>query len=1217
MAHSDNNVETPTHVVGIGASAGGLKAIEAFFEAMPTDTSLAFVLVQHLSPDHKSMMQEILSKRTPLQVIRAEQGMKVAANCVYLIPPRKNLTIFHNELVLSEQDHNHGLNLPIDVFLRSLADDLGPKAIAIILSGTGSDGMRGIRAVKETGGLVLVQDEESADFDGMPRAAISTGLADFILPPEEMPQQLLAYLNHPLAVSDGTSGILLSDEDNLTRIFSILRDKTKVDFTFYKPSTVVRRIERRMTVNQVNDLGEYTAFLERSPHEVNTLHRELLIGVTNFFRDSGAWEYLETKVLPELFANCNDDLLRVWVPGCSTGEEAYSLAIMLEEYRVNNNHENMKIKVFATDIDRDSILFASNGIYPESIAADIDGPLLAKYFMARGETFQVSRQIRESIVFAQHNLIRDPPFTRISFVSCRNLLIYLQQVLQTKVISLFNFSLLAGGILFLGTSETTGECSDLFEALHHKWKVFRSKGIKRLPRDPNESIISTPQDLRGRFVRLREGVIRDLRPYQEERMLDRFLQGMTQRDFPLTLLVNESEELLYVVGNAEGYLRLPSGKQQSLVTRLVVEELSIPISTALQKVQSGAGEVSVTNISLQGPKFRKSVSMHVSLLPQRRGQAPLFAIQFTELDKKSNEEVQDTVVTYDLDVQARQRINDLEQELQFVKENLQATIEELETSNEELQATNEELLSSNEELQSTNEELQSVNEELYTVNAELQSKIVELTELNNDMDNLLRATSIPTLFIDENFEVRKFTPDATAVFNILEQDVCRPLNHITHRVIDEDLHGIVRGVLDTEKAITKEVTTEDGGWFLMRVLPYRIGRGLSSGIVMTFVDISQQKQSQFALSEGEGRLRALARLTSTGYWEYDLEKDSSYWTDEVYDIYGITVSEPLDMTERLKFYTENTRPHIRAANEKLLNEGIAYDLSAEIITPKGDKRLIRSIGKPETVDGKVVKVWGAIQDVTELRQAISSRKETEAKYRGLFESMASGVAVYEAVDNGKDFIFVDFNRAAEKIESIEKSELVGRRLTEVFPGAKDFGLIDLLHRVWQTGHPEQMPANRYEDERIQGWRKNFAFRLDTGQLVVIYEDVTEDMHRELLIKETMEATKDGIWDWNVVSGDVYYSPAWTEMLGESQVSADYETWAARIHPDDKERVLQSLQEHMEGKTDYWREEHRLKIADGTYKVVLGRGRVVSRASNGSPLRMIGAMTDLSHRKEEK
>ncbi|MEI6209406.1 MAG: chemotaxis protein CheB [Desulfuromonadales bacterium] len=847
-------VPSPTHYVGIGASAGGLEAIESFFTNMPVDSKLAFIVVQHLSPDYKSLMVELLSKKTAMPVNRAEDGMLVKPDNIYLIPPKKNLTIFHGRLLLSEQDHTRGINLPIDVFLRSLAEDQAEKAVAIILSGTGSDGMRGVRTVKECGGIVMVQDEESAKFDGMPRSAISTGLADFILPPEKMPGQLLAFAQHPYITDTERSDTLLSDEDGLTRIFALLREKCKIDFTYYKPSTVTRRIERRMTVNQTENIKDYLAFMINYPGEVVALYRELLIGVTSFFRDQGAFDYLSEVILPEIFKNSSKREVRFWVSACSTGEEAYSLAILAKECMesLGLRHD---VKIFATDIDRDAIHFAASGSYPESVAADIPPRFLSKYFHKRDDNFQIVRAIREMVVFAQHNLIKDPPFTNIDLLSCRNILIYLQPVLQRKVMEFFNFSLVPGGIMFLGSSETTGEMSDYFDPLEQKFKFFRARGRVRQLGDAVHMPAVTDtryRELKGHFSTVR----RSLRANEEERHLERFLNAAVGDYLPLSFLVNEHLEVLQIIGDADGYLKLPSGKVVNDISKMAIKEISIPLATGIQKVFREHQELRFSNIRITRHGVSQIINLRIKPLPHKVQQEPLVAVFIDEV-KREEAGSELPVLSYDLSKEAEERMHDLEQELQFTRENLQATIEELETSNEELQATNEELLASNEELQSTNEELQSTNEELFTVNAEYQSKIIELTELHNDVDNLLSATQIGNLLLDENMEVRRFSKRITEVFKLLDSDVGRPITHISHYLVNVDPLKIVRDVQHSCRQVELEVQTQTGQWQLMRVVPYMIGPKAFSGTILSFVDISELKRAEEVASSS----RVMAQIT--------------------------------------------------------------------------------------------------------------------------------------------------------------------------------------------------------------------------------------------------------------------------------------------------------------------------------------------------------------------
>ncbi len=852
----------PTHVVAIGASAGGLEAIESFFLNMPADSGLAFVVVQHLSPDYKSLMVELLSKKTTMPVQRAEDGMLVQPNHVYLIPPKKNLTIFHGKLLLSEQDPHRGINLPIDVFLRSLAEDQAEKAVAIILSGTGSDGMRGIRAVKEYGGMVMVQDEETAKFDGMPRAAISTGLADFVLAPEKMPPQLLAFVKHPYVASAERSSVMLTDEESMTHLFATLREHCKVDFTFYKPSTVSRRIERRMTVHQIEEIGAYVAFLRSSPSEVMTLFRELLIGVTSFFRDPEAFERLTQSCLPELFARDGHGEIRFWVAGCSTGEEAYSLAMLAREYMEAHGISH-DVKIFATDIDRDALHFAAAGIYPDSIAADVSPRLLSKYFFKKHDSFQIARTIREMVVFAPHNLIKDPPFTNISLVSCRNLLIYLQPVLQKRVLEYFNFSLAARGVLLLGTSETTGETTDLWEPLDAKWKLYRSKGRQL---KLGEGTLHSAADVGFRERRPRfTGGRRPLRLTEEERLVERFLDTVSDDLLPLSVVVNAQQEVLHVVGHADGYFKLPSGRLVNDIGQLAVKDLSVPLTTGIQRVFRQRQELRLSNLRVRQNGEVRPVELRIKPMPEKKGQEPLVAVFIGTAKQSLLPGEGKEVLSFDVTREAEIHLQELEQELQFTRENLQATIEELETSNEELQATNEELLASNEELQSTNEELQSTNEELFTVNAESQSKIIELTELHNDVDNLLSSSQIGTLLLDENAEVRRFSPQIATIFHLLDTDIGRPISHIAHYLDDLDFPAALAEVQRTTRAIEREVNTRDGRWHLMRMLPYKVGPKTFSGTVLTFVDITRIKQAEVAARETEERYRRLFDELNAGF----------------------------------------------------------------------------------------------------------------------------------------------------------------------------------------------------------------------------------------------------------------------------------------------------------------------------------------------------------------
>ncbi len=921
----------PSYIVGIGASAGGLEAIEAFFKSMPADTGLAFVVVQHLSPDHKSLMVELLSKHTAMPVHRIEEGLRVKANNIYLIPPRTNLTLFHGRLLLNEPENYEVLNLPIDIFFRSLATDMNERAVGIVLSGTGSDGTRGIRAIKEHGGMVMVQDEHTAKFDGMPRNAIATGLVDFILSPKEMPRQLLAFVKHPYAVQD--SNVLATEDSDLTRIFALLRDKHKVDFTHYKPNTVVRRIERRVTINQCKDLKEYRLLLEGNSHEVSTLYQELLIGVTNFFRDELVYEELRGRWLDEVIRTITNDELRVWVPGCSTGEEPYSIAMLLAEHRESSG-QRFKVKIFATDVDQRAVERASAGFYPESIAADVPSYLLAKYFVRRDENFQIAQTIREMVVFAQHDLTKDPPFTNIHFLSCRNLLIYLQPVLQRKILDFFNFSLVKDGILLLGTSETIGEMVEHFDLVSPKSKFYRSRGKFR----PLGLASGDGLPLLNNTFRVVNSLpARALNRYTDERVLERFINALAGDVLPFTMIVNDQMEITHLFGESRDYLSYPSGKLISDVSRLVNKELSIPIATGLQKVLKTNEEILLSNIRLRDRERCRSLTLQIRPLPGKKGQAPLLAVMLREAGHVSiNDRAE--AVSYDLDRDAAQRINDLEQELTLSRENLQATVEELETSNEELQATNEELLASNEELQSTNEELQSVNEELHTVNAELQGKITELTLLNSDLHNLFNSTSIATLFLDENLEIRRFTPNLREIFNIVESDVGRPFFHLSHNLKGVALSTLVEQVNENHQVCEREVQLSGGEWYLLRVLPYAVGTALYAGVILTFVNINPLKETEQSLhkqiQDEKSRLAAFVNDSQDAMTLQDMQGNILTWNRGAETLYGWSEAEVLGKS----FYAlipQASREEMETVVAGLKSGGNASQFNAQRITKDG------------------------------------------------------------------------------------------------------------------------------------------------------------------------------------------------------------------------------------------------------------------------------------------
>ncbi len=837
-----NNTKTPPsslYIVGIGASAGGLEALEAFFSKVPSNVeNMAFVVILHLSPDYKSLMAQLLSKHTQLKVYNADNGMKVNGNNVYLIPPKKTMTIKEQTLYLHERGTSKMPSFTIDIFFRSLADEMKEKAICIVLSGTGSDGTRGLKAIKEVGGLVMVQDAETAKFDGMPKNAIATGLVDYILPAFKMPAELIHYIEYPGNQPNNLTVATNDSDDAFAQVMNIIRETTNIDFSFYKRDTITRRIQRRMNVNKFNDLEKYAEHLRNNHHEARVLQRELLIGVTRFFRDSKSFEYLAKHIIPEIFKNANSNSIRVWVPGCSTGEEAYSLAILLYE-QAQKEEEHFEVKMFATDLDREAILKAGMGKYPESMVADVSTDRLNKYFIKIGEEYQVARFIRDLIIFTNHNIVKDPPFNKLNLVSCRNLLIYFQGSLQRKVLQLFSFSLNKNSILFLGSSESADSEKQYFQAISSKHKVYKTIGSAKLTdvHDYPLKRVSTQS-----YTNPKTDYYNNISSRNSEiTELNNVLELVSEQYITTCVMVNSNYEFLRSYGNAKKFLKFPDKSHDINILNVIDDQLSIPLGTALRTSFSKSVKTEYRDIAFTLDD--KTLLINIKVVPFKAYiQKNLFLVIIDELiyDNESNK----NIIKYEVDKSAKIRIEELEQELKFTRENLQATIEELQTSNEEL-------IASNEELQSTNEELQSVNEELYTINSEHQANILELTELNDDVNNLLQSTEIGTLFLDNEFNIRKFNKSVTEQIRITENDIGRSIKDFSINLEYDDFVKDIDVVLATLQPLQREVGDKKGKWFLMRILPYRTSENHIRGVVITFVNINELKEAQ--------RLRSLTK----------------------------------------------------------------------------------------------------------------------------------------------------------------------------------------------------------------------------------------------------------------------------------------------------------------------------------------------------------------------
>ena len=825
-------------IVGMGASAGGLEAFGQFFQQVLPNSGMAFVLVSHLDPSHESILTEILQRSTRMPVIEVTDQMKVEADHVYVIPPNRDMAIFHGVLQLSVPEQPRGQRMPIDAFLRSLAEDQGEQAVGIVLSGTGTDGTLGLRAILGAGGVSLVQEPSSAKYDGMPSSAIAAGYATQVLTVDKMPQ---ALLSGPRTQSVPMAAPVIS---GIHKILMQLRSATGHDFSQYKKSTIGRRIERRMSMHNIESLDVYARYLKEHPGEVSRLFKELLINVTNFFRDPDAFDALKLEVLPQLFKDKPESyVFRIWVAGCATGEEAYSIAILLSEY-MEEIHQEYKVLLFATDIDDDAINIARAGFYPPNIAQDMNPERLRRFFVKEDAGFRVKKHIREMVVFAMQNIIKDPPFTRLDLLSCRNLMIYLESEVQSRLIPAFHYALKPGGVLFLSPSESIGSHSELFSAINRKWKLYRASG----------TLASAAAVMPGGLVWARDVKAKELEnasiKSRETNFAELTKRMLLQSYARASVLTDEKGNILYVHGDTGKYLRPAPGQATLNIVEMAREGLQLQLRNAINAAATENTATSNHEVWIKIGSELHAVSFSVRQIVGPNKQQKLLLISFQDVLRAASGKRGKAIAHAEM-----AQVEELEHELAYTKENLQANIEEQQAFNEELKSTNEELQSTNEELQSTNEELetskeelQSVNEELITVNAELQAKIEQLAAMQNDMKNLLDNINIGTVFLDMQLHIKRITRDAMKIFRLVASDVGRPLSDIKSNIEDVDLISEARTVLDTLIPIEREVHIK-GVSYLARIQPYRTLDNVIDGVVLTFTDISARVAADAVANE--------------------------------------------------------------------------------------------------------------------------------------------------------------------------------------------------------------------------------------------------------------------------------------------------------------------------------------------------------------------------------
>ena len=825
-------------IVGIGASAGGLEALEQFFGNMPADTGMAFVVIQHLDPNHKGIMPELLQRITPMKVLQVTDRLRIVSDHVYVIPPNKSMSVLNGMLHLFDPVEVRGLRLPIDYFLRSLAYDMHENAIGIILSGMGSDGSNGLKAIKEHSGLVLIQEPANAKFDGMPRSAIESVPADFVAPASELPEKLIRYIQH-IPIIKPAPELTIRDTSSLEKIIILLRSQTGHDFLLYKKNTIYRRIERRMGIHQIERISSYVRFLQENPSEVEILFKELLIGVTNFFRDSLMWETMLQKILPEYLTKFSSGtILRAWVPGCSTGEEAYSLAIIFKEALSElKPARNLSLQIFATDLDIDAIEIARKGIFKINIASDVSPDRLSRFFINTDGEYRVNAEIREMVVFAPQNVIKDPPFTKLDIISCRNMLIYLESQLQNKLIALFHYSLNPGGILVLGSAETSGNDLNLFTPINNKLRIYQ-RNFSSIPSD----LIDFPSSFSYSKTTIKE---KQMAVKISENIQTLTEQMLLQQYAPASVLVNDKGDIIFINGRTGKYLEPAAGRANMNIFAMTRDGLRNEFSIGFRKALQTREKTVLSNIMIEISGVKCHFDVTIKWIEKPAGLKGMLIVVFDDLP----ELLESSAMPANSESLSTSKHQELEFEILKLKEDLQSTLEEMQTSQEELKSTNEELQSTNEELTTSKEELQSLNEELQTVNVELQSKVDDHARINNDMKNLLNSTEIATLFLDKNLHIRRFTNQATSIFKMIQSDIGRPFTDLVSDLVYPDMVNDANEVLRTLTFSEKSISSQLGRWYNVRIMPYRTIDDKIDGLVITLTDVTKAKSLELELNK--------------------------------------------------------------------------------------------------------------------------------------------------------------------------------------------------------------------------------------------------------------------------------------------------------------------------------------------------------------------------------
>ncbi|MDQ3546187.1 MAG: PAS domain S-box protein [Verrucomicrobiota bacterium] len=1144
----------PTSIVGIGASAGGIQVLQEFFGKMPTESGLAFVVVMHLSPEHESSLAEILQSQTAMPVRQVNETVQVAPDEVYVIPPNKLLSMNDGTLVLSPPQERAGKRVAVDFFFRTLAEHYGQRSVCIVLSGSDGDGAIGVKHIKAQGGVTIAQDPGEAEYDSMPRHAIETGMVDWILPVAEMPARLMTYVanekamtlpperldedkqEHPPSQGYGAAGEKKppggplvaketndpTDESALHEVLAFLRSQTGHDFSHYKRATVLRRVARRLQVNSLDTIPAYLEFLRTHPDEVPALLRDLLICVTHFFRDRDAFTALEQHI-PQLFAGKKShDQVRVWVPACATGEEAYSIAILLSEH-ASRLDDPPSIQVFATDLEEEAIRAAREGVYPETIEAGVSRERLRRYFQEVQGRYRLRKEVRELVLFAEHDLLRDSPFSRLDLVSCRNLLIYLKPEAQQRVLDIFHFALRPGALLLLGNSENVdGAGKSLFVTLDRRQRLFTRRST---PRSPMVHLLGTPRAQRS----ARESILPRLldatgvahsatateagKPeltvsQQRQQSLGGLHLGLLEQYAPPSVVVDENYDILHISARAGEFLLLPGGEPSANLLKLVDESLRLDLRTALFRAAQEGENVTVPRLRLTRDGQLRFVDLHVRPAPGDSVEK-FFLVLFEE--KPATEAEQSAPAgapahdpaTHHLE----EELGQLRSQLGITVEQYEASGEELKASNEELQAMNEELRSASEELETSKEELQSINEELSTVNHELKSTLDELGRTHSDLQNLMASTDIGSVFLDRELRIKRYTPRVQELFNMIPTDLGRPLSDITSQLNYPELMEDAERVLSDLTKVEREVKKRDNGWFLARLSPYRALDHKINGVVVSFIDITERRAAREAVRESEEQFRRAIQDAPIPVIMHaedgQVLQISRAWTE----LTGYTAEEIPTFEAWVNQAYGAGGEEVRRRMERLFHDETPMEqVEFEIRTRGGESRFWSlSASSPGTLrDGRRFVVAMAL-DITERKYGQEATAESERKYRTLFDSIDEGFCILEkipaAAGTPSDYRFVEANPAFAIQSGV--SEVVGKTVREVIPAEAD-EWVGTFEAVLERSEPLQVEGSVPTLERVFD---AYVFRVDDqsqGRAAVVFKDITARKRAEEELRQSQE-----------------------------------------------------------------------------------------------------------------